>query len=902
MPWYRRWRNVFRSESLDGDLRRELEYHLAETVDRLMAGGMREEEAWRQARRQLGNYGIQKERIRDMNVATWLDAARADLVYGWRQLQSSPGFAAIAVLSLALGIGANTSIFQLVDAIRLKTLPVEKPWELVSIDFQPGATRAGWWPIREATMTYPEWVQIRAQQQAFSGVFAWSAEQFNLATGGEPRLAEGLYVSGDLFRQLGVRAVLGRTFTADDDGPACQTAAVVSHSFWQREFGGDAGILERTVNLNGRAFPVIGVTPPSFFGLQVGNRFDVAIPLCADRLMTGGNTGRIAQTTAWWLLAMGRLKPGWTVERASAHLRALSPAIMRATLPTGYRPDMAKSYLANQLVASPSGTGVSGLRQQYERLLWLMLAATGMVLLIACANLANLLLARAAAREPEIAIRLAMGASRGRLIRQFLVESFLLATAGAGLGTALAAVASRALVAFISSANNPVFVDLGMDWRILGFTAALGVLTCLLFGLLPALRATRLSPAAAMKAGGRSASAGRGRVGLRRTLVAGQVAVSLVLLFGALLFVRSLHNLLTVDTGFQADRILAVTIDFSRAQYPTEKRQAVYRELSERLSGAAGVVSVAQVSFPPLTGTWDNLVAPDGTSAAASGKSSFFTSVSTGYFRTMGTPLLAGREFDDHDTLGSAKVAIVNQAFARKFFAGANPLGHSFHRAADAGQAEPSFQIVGLVKNTKYADLRADFRPIAFFPTTQDENPGTVARFVLRTAGQPGPVMKSAKAAVEAIAPSMGIEFRSMTAQIGESLLREKLMATLSGCFGFLAALLAMLGLYGVIAYMVAARRQEIGVRIALGAAHADVIGLVLRETVLLLGVGLAGGVALALAAGQAAATLLFGIQANDAASLAAAGGMLALVALIASYVPARRAAAVDPNTALRME
>ena len=900
MPWYRRWRNVFRPESLDGDLRRELEYHLAETVDRLTAGGMAEEEAWRQARRQLGNYAVHKERIRDMNVAAWLDAARADLVYGLRQLQSSPGFAAIAVLSLALGIGANTAIFQLVDAIRLKTLPVEKPWELVSIDFEPGATRSGWWPTREAAMTYPEWEQIRAQQQAFSGVFAWSADQFNLATGGEPRLAEGLYVSGDLFRQLGINAVLGRTFTAEDDGPACHAGAVISYSFWQREFGGGAGVLERTVNLNGRAFPVIGVTPPSFFGLQVGNRYDVAIPLCADRLLAAGNARRIGQTSAWWLLAMGRLKPGWTVQRASAHLHALSPAVMRATLPSGYRPDMAKSYLANRLTASAGGTGLSGLRRQYEQLLWLMLAATGMVLLIACANLANLLLARAAAREPETAIRLAMGASRGRLIRQFLLESLLLAFAGAVLGAGLAAVASRTLVAFISSAHNPVFVDLGLDWRMLGFTAALGVLTCVLVGLLPAFRATRLAPAAAMKTGGRSVSTGR--AGLRRTLVAGQVAISLVLLFGALLFVRSLHNLLTADTGFEAQGLLAVTIDFSHAQYPTEKRLAVYRELSDRLSGVSGVVSVAQVSFPPLTGTWDNLVAPDGALAAKSGRQSFFSSASPGYFRTMETPLLAGREFDDHDTLGSPKVAIVNQAFARKFFGGANPLEHTFHRAADAGEAEPSFQIVGLVKNTKYADLREDFKPIAYFPIAQDENPGSTARFVMRTAGQPGTVIHRAKDAVEAMAPSMGIEFRSMTAQIGESLLREKLMATLSGCFGFLAALLAMLGLYGVIAYMVAARRQEIGVRIALGAAHADVIRLVLRETVLLLGVGLAAGVALALAAGQSAATLLFGLPPNDAGTLAAAGALLALVALIASYVPARRAAAVDPNTALRSE
>ncbi|HEY6271704.1 MAG TPA: ABC transporter permease [Terriglobales bacterium] len=565
MPWYRRWRNVFRSEGLDGDLRTELEFHLSETVDRLVAGGMPHKNALREARRRLGNFAIQKERIRDMNVAAWLDAARSDIVYGLRQLKSSPGFAAVAVLSLALGIGANTSIFQLVDAIRLKTLPVVKPWELVSIDFEPGATRAGTWSTLRVAMTYPEWEQIRAQQQAFSGVLAWSAERFNLANGGAPRLAEGLYVSGDFFRLLGVGAVLGRTLTAEDDSPACNPGAVLSYAFWQREFGADARILGRTVNLDGHSFPVIGVTPPSFFGLEVGSRYDVAIPLCADRLLADGNAGRIPQRTTWWLSAMGRLKPGWTVKRASAHLRAVSPDIMRATLPEGYRPDLAKSYLANKLTAVPAGTGVSGLRQQYERPLWLLMATAGLVLLIACANLANLLLARATAREPEIAVRLAIGASRGRLVSQFLVESLLLATAGATLGAGLAVAVSRTLVGFISSENNPVFVDLALDWRMLGFTAALAVLTCLLFGLVPAFRATYLSPASAMRAGGRSVTAGRGHLSLRRTLVTAQVGISLVLLFGALLFVRSLHNLLTVDTGFQADGILTVTVDFSRS-------------------------------------------------------------------------------------------------------------------------------------------------------------------------------------------------------------------------------------------------------------------------------------------------------------------------------------------------
>ena len=370
------------------------------------------------------------------------------------------------------------------------------------------------------------------------------------------------HASADFFRHLGVRPVLGRTFTAEDDTPTCNNpGAVISHAFWQREFGGEPAALGRTVSLDGRPFPVIGVTPESFFGVEVGNRYEVAIPLCADQLLAEDKTRmRAPLPTAWWLSMMGRLKPGWSVERANAHLQTLSPSIMRATLPPTYRPDGAKRYLENKLTATQGGTGVSNLRRQYERPLWLLLAITGLVLLIACANLANLLVARASVREREIAVRQAIGASRGRLVRQLLAESLQLAVLGALFGAVLAQVLSRGLVAFLTTTNNRLFVGLGIDWRVLGFTAALAVTTCLLFGLLPALRATHLAPASAMRTGGRGATAGRERFGLRRALVSTQVALSLVLLVGALLFVRSLQKLLAVDPGFQSEGILAVSL------------------------------------------------------------------------------------------------------------------------------------------------------------------------------------------------------------------------------------------------------------------------------------------------------------------------------------------------------
>lgn len=901
MSWYRRWRNVFRLDALDHELDRELQYHLAETVDRLTEAGMPEREAIREARRRLGNYTLQKERTRAMNVAGWLDETRADLHYGLRQLRRNPGFAAVAILSLALGIGANTAVFQLIDAIRLKSLPVRDPRQLVTIDFREGAARAGWWPTRNAVMTYPEWEEIRARQQAFSGMLAWSIARFNLASGGEPRFAEGLYVSSGFFQELGIDAALGRRFTVQDDGPACNAGAVISNAFWQREFNGDHGVLARSVSLDGHSVPIIGVTPPAFFGVEVGSRYDVAVPLCADRMMSEDGRGRAQQLTAWWISAMGRLKPGWTVQSADAHLRAISPAVMRATLPPGYRTDFAKRYLGNQLTAVAADTGTSPLRSQYERPLWLLMAATGMVLLIACANLANLLLARSTVRAPEIAIRLAIGASRWRLIRQLLAESLLLAMSGALLGAALALTLSRTLIAFLSTSRNPVFVDVALDGRVLAFAAALSLLTCVLFGLLPAWRGTRLAPASAMHGSTRGSTGGREQSALRRALLSTQVALSLVLLVGALLFVRSLHNLMTVNTGFQSEGLLSLSIDYTRAHYPVERRAAVIRELTSRLSAVPGVLTLAQAGMIPLGGgTWDNLVGVQGATPAAGGRTAFFSVVGSGYFGAMHTRLIAGRDFNEHDNLTSPKVAIVNAAFAKMLFGESNPIGRTFHMAADAGQAEPVFEIVGLVANTKYASLREEFRPIAYYPFGQSAQPGNNVSFVLRVSGPVSRWVAAAKVSVLALDPSMGFEWKPLSTQLEESLLREKLLALLSGAFGFLAALLATLGLYGVIAYMVARRRNEIGVRIALGANRLDVIRLVLREACLLLGIGLPVGLMLAVWAGRAAASMLYGLPAQDIVSLAAASALLGAIAFIASYVPARRAAALDPVNTLR--
>ena len=819
-----------------------------------------------------------------------------DLRYGVRQLRSNPGFAGVAVLSLALGVGANTAIFQLVDAVRLRSLPVKDPQRLVTLDFAKGSSRSGSWSTRSARFTSAIWDQVHGLNEPFSGTIAWSATRFNLARGGEARYAEGMYVSGDFFAVLGVQPAIGRALSSEDDQEGCPTpGAVLSYAFWQREMAGDEHALGRALMLDGSRFTVIGVMPPQFFGVEVGNRFDIAVPLCSDLRK------RAKSRTDWWLSAMGRLRPGWTERRAATYIQSVSPRIMEAVLPASYRPAQAKRFLANKLAVESAATGVSGLRQQYESPLSLLLAATGLVLLIACANLANLLMARASVREREIAVRQAMGASRARLIGQLLSESLLLAVLGTALGVGLAQALSRVLISFLSTEQSPVFVGLAPDLRMLGFTAAVAAGTCLLFGLLPAVRATRIAPAAAMRAAGRGLSGGRERYGLRRALVTAQVALSLVLLVGALLFVRSLQKLLDVQPGFRPEGIIALDVDTAPAKYPKERRPGVFREVQDKLRGVPGVVSVAQVGMTPISGSgWNESVRPDAFTGEA--KNSFFNRFAPGYLKTMGTRLIAGRDFDDRDTVGAPKVAIVNEVFAKRFYDGGNPVGHTFRVEGSAGQPDRVYQVIGLVSNTKYYELREDFIPIAFFPIAQDENPDTDALLVIRAAGRPGDVIRSVKSAMAAANPSYVLEFRIMTAQIEESLMRDRLMAALAGAFGILAAVLAAVGLYGVIAYMVARRQNEIGVRMALGADRGSVVRLVLREALLLLALGLAAGTGLALWAGQAATKLLFGLKPNDAATFAAAAALLAAVAVLAGFVPAQRASRMDPMEALRVE
>jgi putative ABC transport system permease protein len=828
----------------------------------------------------------------------WEDEMFQDLRFGVRMLLKSKSFTAVAILSLALGIGANTAIFQLLNAVRLRMLPVRAPQELAEVHLSDMKGMRGG-VGRASSVTNLIWEQVRERQQAFSGIFAWGADSVNLAPGGEVRPARLLYVSGDFFTTLGVQPARGRLLMTTDDQRGCAAPGlVISHEFWQREYGGDANVIGRKLVLADHSFEIVGVTPAGFFGMEVGRSFDLALPICAAPLVRGND--RYLSGIIWWLTVTGRLKPGWSLEQANAQTKAISPNLFKAALPVNYPPASVKDYLDSKLIAVPAGSGVSQLREKYEQPLWLLLAIGGLVLLIACANLANLLLARASAREREIAARQALGASRGRLIRQLLVESLLLAGIGAGFGVALALALSRFLVAFLSSSDNPVFLDLVPDWRVLGFAAGLAVLTCLLFGLAPAIRATRMEPAAVMKTGGRGMTASRERFSLRRALVVAQVALSLVLVASALLFSRSLSNLLTVDTGFREDGVLIAGVNFQRLNLPPDRYQAFKDEFVDRIRATPGMESAA-LGMTPLRDSGGNTVWMDGTDARQ-GKGVGRSRVGPDYFKTLQIPLLAGRDFDARDRPGAPKAAIVNQAFARQLLNGANPVGRRFWIEATPGESEMLYEIVGLVRDTKYGDLREEFGPIVYdaFPQVTGSGPG--ANVLIRSRLPQAEAVAAITRVLNEINPAITVNFQWFKPMIEATILRERLMATLSVFFGLLALLLACIGLYGILSYGVASRTNEIGIRMALGAGKRDVSWLILREALLLVIAGVAVGLPMIFAVTRLASTLLFGLTPTDPVSLLFAALLMLAVAMVAGYLPSRRATKVDPMIALRCE
>lgn len=832
-----------------------------------------------------------------------------DIRYGLRVLGKAPGFAAVAILTLALGIGANAAIFQLIDAVRLRTLPVRDPQSLAIVHIDKKHWGSGSFNGPYAEFTFPLWQQVQKRQQAFSSIAAWgggAGQQLNLAKGGEVDMANIIWTSGAFFDTLGVQPMLGHLISGADDRQGCSGAVDISYAFWQRRYGGAASAIGQTLTLNGHSFPIIGVTPPSFYGVSVGDRFDVAIPICAEPIIGGqfsGITGERARES-WWLSVFGRLKPGWDLKRASAQLGVIASASLHETLPPQYDAEGVKHYLAYAFEAWPAANGFSQMRRDSSDPLWLLLGLSGLVLLIACANLANLMLARASSREREIAVRLALGASRARLIRQLLSEGALLAVAGTLCGGFLAAALSRFLVAFISTPANPVFLDMPTDWRVLGFAAALAVLTTILFALAPALRARNVPPGAVLKTGGRGMTAGRDRFRFQRALVASQVALSLVLLAGALLFARSLRNLMTRNPGFQQNGVVVAQLNFTRLNLSTTQQEPFAQNLLERIRAIPEVAAAATSNRFPVSGNTSNDWILDDKGNHPNG-ASYEDYISAGYFRSLEIPLLAGRDFDSNDTAGSPRVAIVNQTFVRKFLNDTkNAVGGRFRVWAPPGEAARYYSIVDEVNDSVYDDLHDPMQPVMYFPRTQLEAPFIYpsATFLIRSRAGVGGLLNSVKETVGQASPEIDIQFTVLRARIRESLVQDELMATLCGFFGALAVLLAAVGLYGVISYTVAQRTNEIGVRMALGSQRGGVIRLILGEVAILIGIGLAVGIALTLAGSKAASSLLFGLKPRDPLTLALAVFILAAIGLASSFLPARRASRLDPMAALRYE
>ncbi|HEV2350545.1 MAG TPA: ABC transporter permease [Terriglobia bacterium] len=877
----------------------EFECHLQMHIEDNLRAGMTEEEARRQALIKLGGLDQVKENYRDRRRLPMLETLLQDIRYGTRMLRKNPGFTAVAILTLALGIGANTAIFSLIDTVMLRMLPVAKPEELMQVEISDPSDGK---PYPE--FTNPLWEQVRDQQDVFSGAFAWGEDRFDTSQGGAVKMVNGLWVSGGFFQSLGLQPVAGRLMSLSDDQRGCGGVAVLSYGFWQERFAGKPSAVGSVITLNNHPVQIIGVASRGFTGLNVGRDFDVALPICMTAIYDGQHSRLDARST-WWLQIIGRVKPGLSMEKAQARLKVLSPTVMAAALPHDWKPEDQKDFLKQKLVPVSAATGISDLRNRFKDPLKILMAVVGLVLLIACANIASLMIARAASRHKEIAVRQALGASRLRLIRQLLTECVLLSLAGAAVGIVFARWGCTLLVHLMSTTRTPLALQFPLDGRVLAFTAVVAVLTGIIFGVLPAFGSTRVSLTAAMKGSQAAESARHARFRPGILIVGTQVALSLVLLVAAGLFLRSFWKLVTLDIGFDRSNLLLVNANLKIAHVPPEQHLATFEEMESRLRTLPGVVSVGRSNNTPISGSgWNGFFHPDSPNPPTGREALAFRNfISPGYFPTLRTPILAGRNFTSQDTKDSPLVAIVNQTLARKFYPNLNPIGRYFHIEGAPGKPQPTIQIVGVVKDAKYRTVGEVTPPTAFEPIGQiPEQNDNEENFELRTAARPALLASVVQHAVAGVNKEIPLEFRTLENQVDDSLVQQRALATLSGFFGGLALLLAMLGLYGALSYLVTQRQTEFGVRMALGAQPRSILWLVMRQVAAILLVGNVAGVGISLAATRVLQSMLFGLGPRDTVTLMAAVGMLSAVALVAGYLPARRATHVDPMVALRYE
>ena len=891
--WLRRILNVFRTGGLSSDIAREHEFHIAEREDDLVAHGMPRPQAGMEARRRFGHRGTLREATRDVDIITSLDSLWRDVRYAARTLVASRGFTLVAVASLALGIGANTAIFTLINAVMLRDLPVRDPQTLVVLGRQDSGVEE---------YTYPIWEQVRDGKHPFEGVLAYGDLSVNLADAGEERPAHGLWVSGSFFETLGIRSTRGRLLTASDDVRGCPATAVISHAFWQSQLGADPRVVGRTIAFSGHPVEIVGVADPSFGGLEAGRDPAFFVPLCAQPLVSP-SSAFLEHRSYWFLRIIGRLAPQQTLVAANAALQLASPAWYSNTVPADWGADNQKDYLTNKVTAFESLGALSGVRQSYSGALLILMAIVALVLLIACANVANLMLVRAEARQRELAVRVALGAGRLRVMRQLFTEGLLLALVGATLGVAIAYQGSHALLGFLSSTRQSVWLDLSIDLRVLEFTAGTAVVTAVLFGMAPAWRALRIDPHDALTAHGRGATHARSRFGIGKVLVTLQVALSLVLVTGAALLLGSYRKVADVDKGFDASNVLIAETNFRWENSRPEARQELERQALARLRAIPGV-STASASFriPLESRGWSDLIdVPGLTFKKGDDVQVWVNLVLDGYFSTMGMRMVTGRDYSSADRVGSPSVAILNQEAAKRFFAGRAAIGGTVRLPAENG-AFRSFEVVGVVSDAAYRSLREPPQAQLFLSLAQDTAYDGTVNYALKSSGG-APALKSAvTAALAEVVPRASVNFREMERQVTETLRTDRLLATLSVFFGALALLLAMIGLYGTMSYAIATRRAEIGIRLALGAAPERVSSGVMREVSQLLAVGLALGLAGVLATTRLAESFLFGVTPREPLVLVGSIVVLGVATLVAGYLPARRAAQMDPMQALRQD
>jgi len=896
------WNNVFHRKQLDRDLDEELQAYVELVSAEKVQAGADPEEAHRDARREMGGEHQVIQHVRDVRAGVWLDRLVQDVQYGVRTLAKNPAFTLVAMATLAIGIGANTAMFSLLDQVVLRLLPVSHPERLVIVR-ETGNHYGNSYGAN--TISWPMFEDLRDNNQVFSGMFSRFPATVTIGHGDRVAQIPAELVSGSYFPILGVGAALGRTIAPEDDAvPDSRPVVVLSYSFWRSYFDGDRTVVGRTITLNSQAMTVIGVAQPGFDGVELGVPAKVFVPIMMKTEMTPHSDGlKDRRRRLSWVTAYGRLKPGVSLEQAQLSLQPLMHSILQMEV---QQPEFTRSttvadrqlFLRNRVELLPGSE--NGLREYMRKPLWLLVALTAAVLLLASANLANLLLARATAREREFAVRLAIGAGRARIVRQLLLESLLLAGAGAVLGLALAFLADRILLRIYLPADAEFVVSPIPDGRVLAFVMGVMLLTSLVFGLLPAVRSSRTEITLSLK--DRSGALSVGGISLRRMLVGIQVALSLLLLVGAGLFVRTLRNLESLGPGFPTDHLLAFTIDPSLNGYSDEETKSFYERLNVNLQTMPGVTSVGFSSMPLLKGyAWQNAVLGKDFEGAPIEEQPVLSEVGPDYFATLGIPIVAGRAFTAQD-VGPAQYAVINETFAREYFPGRNPIGQRFGLVDDMEPVSPDTEVIGVIPDRKYRDLRETPPPQAYFPYFE----GTHFRFMnvyLRTQADPRQIedeLRERMRQFDPHVPVVGLE--TMNEQIGFSLRTERLVASLSAVFGGLATLIAVIGLYGVMAYAVMRRTREIGIRMALGALRSNVIVMVMREVFLLIGAGLAAGIALALALADLIRSQIYGLSARDPLTFIGSAIVLTVAAGLAGFIPALRASGVDPTTALRQE